>query len=57
MFRYVAGTVLQIAGMAAVLVGLVAGISVGNVRLELIYLGAGLIVFYAGHLLRGGARK
>jgi hypothetical protein len=57
MARYVAGLVLQVAGMAAVLVGLLAGVSAGNVRLELLYLGAGVIVFYAGHVLRGGAKR
>jgi hypothetical protein len=57
MGRYVTGVVLQVAGMAGVLVGLVMGLSFGNVRAELLYLGAGILLFYTGHVLRGGARK
>jgi hypothetical protein len=45
-------------GMGAVLIGLLMGISDARfVRHELMYLGAGIIVFYAGHVLRGGARN
>lgn len=57
MARYVAGVFLQILGMAAVLVGLLMGVSDARfVRHELMYLGAGIIVFYAGHVLRGARR-
>lgn len=42
--------------MAAVLVGLLLGMSTGLVRTELIYLGAGIVVFYVGHVLRSGKR-
>lgn len=40
--------------MAGVLVGLLVGISVGNVKAELIYLGLGVLVFYAGRVVETG---
>lgn len=51
--RYALARFLQVLGLATVLIGLYVGISVSNVRAELIYLGIGAAVFYAGRLLQG----
>ena len=51
--RYGIGRFLQVLGMATVLVGLWVGISVSNVRAELIYLGLGIGLFIVGRLLQG----
>jgi len=51
--RYVFARFLQILGLATVLLGLFVGISVSNVRVELIYLGLGVALFYGGRLLQG----
>ena len=51
--RYAIGRFLQVLGMATVLVGLWVGISVSNVRAELIYLGLGIALFVCGKLLQG----
>ncbi len=46
------GRLLEVAGMGVVLLGLALGLT-GTIdgRLELLYMGAGLIVFYGGYLL------
>ena len=51
--RYALARFLQALGLATVLVGLYVGISVSNVRAELIYLGVGAAMFYGGRLLQG----
>jgi len=51
--RYALARFLQALGLATVLVGLYVGISVSNVRAELIYLGVGAALFYGGRLLQG----
>lgn len=51
--RYALARFLQVLGLATVLVGLWVGISVSNVRAELIYLGVGVAIFYAGRILQG----
>ena len=51
--RYALARFLQAIGLATVLVGLYVGISVSNVRAELIYLGVGAALFYGGRLLQG----
>lgn len=44
--------------MAALLLGLLLGLSNREyVRIELMYLGAGIVVFYAGYLLERGAGR
>lgn len=48
------GRALQVIGMALVLVGLLVGISVGNVRAELIYMGVGVLAFYLGRVVETG---
>ena len=51
--RYAFARFLQVLGLATVPLGLYVGISESNVRLELIYLGIGAALFYAGRLLQG----
>ena len=51
--KYAFARFLQALGLATVLIGLYVGISFSNVRLELIYLGIGAAIFYAGRLLQG----
>jgi len=51
--RYVIGRLLQVFGLATALVGLYVGISVSNARAELIYLGVGVAIFYAGIVVQG----
>lgn len=50
--KYAFARFLQVLGLATVLVGLWVGISVSNVRAELIYLGVGVALFYGGRLLQ-----
>jgi len=54
--RYFFARFLQALGLATVLVGLFVGISVSNVKAELIYLGIGVALFYGGRLLQGKNR-
>ena len=51
--RYALARFLQVLGLSTVLIGLYVGISVSNVRAELIYLGIGAALFYGGRLLQG----
>lgn len=51
--RYALARFLQLLGLATVLLGLYVGISVSNVKAELIYLGVGAALFYGGRLLQG----
>ena len=51
--RYVIGRLLQVFGLATALIGLYVGVSVSNARAELIYLGVGVAIFYAGVVLQG----
>jgi hypothetical protein len=54
----VLGRFLEVVGMSAVLVGLILGMNRAEwVRLELMYLGAGLIVFYVGYVLERPQRR
>ena len=55
--RYALARFLQILGLATVLLGLYVGISLSNVRVELIYLGIGAALFYGGRLLQGKDRE
>ena len=51
--RYSIARFLQLLGLATVALGLYVGISLSNVKAELIYLGVGAALFYAGRLLQG----
>ncbi len=48
------GRILQGLGLAIVLIGLFTGVSLNNVRLELMYLGVGVVVFYGGRYVETG---
>ncbi|MBI4563239.1 MAG: hypothetical protein HY716_00910 [Planctomycetes bacterium] len=49
--RVAIGRALQLLGLATVLVGLGVGIAMSNVKAELLYLGAGVALFYGGRWL------
>ena len=51
--RYAFARFLQALGLATVLIGFYVGVKEDNARLELIYLGIGAGLFYAGRLLQG----
>lgn len=51
--KYAFARFLQVLGLATVLLGLYVGISLSNVRAELIYLAVGAALFYGGRVLQG----
>jgi hypothetical protein len=51
--RYAIARFLQLLGLATVLLGFYVGVTVSNVKAELIYLGVGAAIFYGGRLLQG----
>lgn len=58
MGRIVVGRFLEVAGMGIVLTGLLLGISQRDlVKVELLYCGAGILVFYLGYWLERGGRR
>jgi len=55
--RYALARFLQVLGLATVALGVYVGISLGNVRVELIYGGVGFALFCGGRLLQGKVRE
>jgi hypothetical protein len=51
--RYPLARFLQLLGLATVALGFYVGVSLSNVKAELIYFGIGVALFYAGRLLQG----